>query len=148
MDFRVVSLDTPHARVVTLKDSVAVFSRSRLRVSEHLLAALNEFQDAGRAVVEKDDELGLQPLEAGKKLKSVRFLRVFLQSPTMRALLKRFPTIVDTLTCDATHTVGNVAVQVYALLGHNPESGGQAVPLAFFLTLAGGPAGEHTDGIV
>jgi hypothetical protein len=122
-----------------------MFSRSRLRVGEHLLAALEEYKSAGWAVVEKDEDTTVSPDESGKR--PLRTLRVFLQSPSMREVLKRFPALADTLVCDATHTVGNVAVQVYALLGHNPESGGQAVPLAFFLTIAGGPAGEHTDGI-
>lgn len=133
------------SRVDTLKGSVSMFSRSRLRVGEHLLAALEEYKSAGWAVVEKDEDTTVSPDESGKC--PLRTLRVFLQSPSMREVLKRFPALADTLVCDATHTVGNVAVQVYALLGHNPESGGQAVPLAFFLTIAGGPAGEHTDGI-
>ena len=133
------------SRVNTLKDSVTVYSRSRLRVGEHLLAALNEYKDAGWAVIEKADDLAA-PLDANGK-RPLQRLRVFLQSPTMRAVLASYPALVDYMTCDATHTVGNVAVHVYALLGHNPESGGQAVPLAFFLTLSGGPEGEHTDGI-
>ena len=119
-------------RMRALQAVIARRQRHDMHVDEHFLAALKIYEDSGWAVafVERDSA----PTTATRS--HVRVLRVFLQSPAMQALVARFPHVTDVSAIDATFTIGSVPIHTYAWVGHLPESGGDAIPLAFFLTLA------------
>jgi len=117
-------------RLRAIHATLALHQRHDMRVDEHFLASLATYEAAGWAV----KEVAFDASKSGRR--SVRALRVMLQSPDQRAFVDKFPHVCDVSAIDATFTVGKVPIHTYAWLGHLPESGGDAIPLAFMLTLA------------
>ena len=117
-------------RLRALKATIALHQRHDMPVGEHFAAAIRIYEQAGWAVKV------MQTADGASGRKHVQVLRVMLQSPAMRGIVDKYPHVCDVSAIDATFTVGSMPIHTYAWVGHLPESGGDAIPLSFMLTLA------------
>ena len=100
------------------------------------MAALKEYEEAGWAVMETTEG----GVVASGARPEITQLRVFMCSEQQREIMRQFPHISDVIAIDGTFSVGNAGVSTMALVGHLPEAGGRAVPLAFLFYLEKGAA--------
>jgi hypothetical protein len=63
-------------------------------------------------------------------------LRAFICTAEQAAFLRAFPSCKDVWTVDATFSPGNNPLSLMGIVGHVPETGGDAVPLAFLISLS------------
>lgn len=106
------------------------------------MAALQAYKEAGWAVVEAQEGT---VTGAGARPEILK-LRVFMLSPQQRLIAEQFPHVSDVMAIDGTFSVGNVGINTMALVGHLPEAGGIAVPLAFLFHMGSGSA-EDADSL-